>query len=173
MNTIGKSCFLWAALLVASATSSVCAYDVRDYLPDGNVFELTMLSEDVWIDWDDAAEQLEITVGEVSMLASTWMNRDDTLGFQAMPPSGSGDGLVVVLGTIDLLLGGDLFLLIDIYWDTPSVEAARATHHDGATISPAQCDCSDGIGTDCVTNECNAKEACYVEQPNGPKCDWF
>jgi len=172
MNAFRQARFLCALLLVAGATSAACAYDVRDYLPDGTVFELTMLSEDVWIEWDESAEELEITVGEVSMIASTWMNNDDTLGFQSMPSPGAGDGLVVVQGTIDLLAGGDLFLLIDIYWDTPSVEAARATHHDGVTIGTAKCDCSDHIGLDCTTNKCNYEKPCYADQPDGPKCEW-
>lgn len=109
------------AVILGLLATSVGAvnFDIRDYLPNGTLFELPAISLE--LKSDTSTETLEISSDELVLETQSWIDRFGRLVFTASPAARSSSSISSVDGIIDLLPDGDFYLQVDQYWDDGTV----------------------------------------------------
>lgn len=154
------------------------ATDIRDYLPDGNLFDNP--TPHLVINWNATTDVLEVqykymsgsTEMTLTLNTSSWVSSNTgNLDFLAYPPQSSGSTIYSINGTIDILPNGDHYLEYNVNWVDQSISAgATWSTEEQVTYMDAACDCSDGIQGGCNTNKCHSQALC---QPHlEPICQW-
>jgi hypothetical protein len=138
------------AIGLSALNGAASATDIRDYLPNGNLFDNP--TPHIVINWNATTDQLEVQYKymsgstEVTLTLDnvSWVNSNTgNLDFSATPPSGSGSNVYSLDGTIDILPNGDHYLEYDLRWVDRSITAgATWSTAEQVTYMDADCDCS-------------------------------
>lgn len=167
------SIFCGAALAVILGwlATSVRAhdFDVRDYLPDGTLFEISDIG--LKLNWDTSTQTLQVVSAGLVLETETSLDNVGRLVFAVSPGERSISSISSIDGTVDLLPNGEFHLAVDQIWDDGMIDAITARSNGVNTIATGHCDCSDGVTLTCLNNHCNASLPC-PPAPNKDICVW-
>lgn len=173
MTTLTKTSIISGAILavvVGLLATSVRAvsFDIRDYFPDGTLFELADITLE--LNWDTSTQTLEVISDQLVLETESWLDRLGRLVFTASPPTAASSGISSVDGIIDLRPNGDFYLEVDQYRDDGTVGAMQAWSDGVSTTATGTCDCTDNIQLTCYTNLCNKGSDCPDAEDY--TCEW-
>ena len=177
IRTVMMTALLASVLLTCNAAF---ADDVRDFLPNGKIFDLPNPYSDLDFTWSQSSRVLtvEYTVvsngqpSTITLITTTAIDRLGRLRFESVPDINGSSDLSSVAGMIDIRPNGDQYIELEATYSTKPVAVLSAWSDSTlTTYALARCDCSDVATLTCRTDHCNAGEGCPGANP-GATCGW-